>query len=499
MIRPFRGSLVLGLVAMAAASSALSAQNSDKNAQQMAALYDKISLAINGGKVVPDRLVSLRIPGMQISEGFSHHNDEEKKSLMLMFDEIPGVGQIYYQTGKNYSQVYLDVLEHTKVPKVALEKEEPKDLVKALELTDPDGPVFQNYLLYQGKFLEASAAKDTAELELANAQAEEKFFSKIYPEAKVIAMNAEEKTAYNQEKKEIKERVKNANSGIVKIRADYSNAKTVWEGKAGSKNAVESAIATIKRLSAKDSGNYWKRLHDRFDDGLKQNGAYYDVQFFPSADTWNAPQVEGKADPSWMKFKFTGQDATSTSYSGSKAAEMEGSYKKASTSVTASASWSKAIQNSMAQDESFSIEFELKKVAVFRPWMEQAVFANKNWWFTGLSKDNILSFGRLNHPNINQALLPLVMDTIILARNIVIHAKFDQKTMDAYQQAIAAKLDVSVGPFSFAGGYSQKDDGKKETAKMTGSEISCPGVQILGYISRILEPSPSRGPDGKPK
>lgn len=481
-------SSVGGVLAAAAVASMTLRAAEDENLKVMKAFHQKVNAVIQGGKPDPKNLVSLSYPGVQISSGFTQTNEDDRNMLYQLFDQVPNVSGVHSPSGQRYSAVYGHVLNNEKNTSVQPTKEDEAALERALALVDPESQAFKTYQEYERNYLQAQNDRDAANGTYENALEEQKLFRR--PPDELKKMTDDQRRQFLLEKGARDKAVNDARSAMVQAGADFVKADNAWKS-TGNKALIQSAYSTIDKVSKLDAGQWWTQLRTRFAKGERNGGKDYLVEFFPAPDTWNKVPVEGKVDPTWMKVTFKASEATSETSDSYKATDANASVKAGIAKVSVNVAWSKAIQEEATAENGFEISLELKKVAVFRPWMEMLVFKNENWWFNDNYKKDIISNGNLEVQG-DRLLMPIYLHDVILARNVVMRAKSFAAARRAFQESLKVSVRVAVGPISVSGGYSKHDHGERKEAKVTDTTIEAPGVQILGYISSVVDRSPAR-------
>lgn len=488
MNRFFQRSLVATLAAVGLASPHLRAQDADPNVQQMVALYNKIALALQGGKPDDKNLVSLAYPGLQISEGFTQADEVDRNMLYQLFDQIPSVTTVYQPSSQTYSSVYAHILNDQDHTTTKPSDSEEKALQAALALVAPESETFINYQTYERKYLAAQNDRDSAVGNYENAMEDQKLFRRSADEVK--NMSDDQRKTYLAEKQALDRAVTDARAAKLQAEADFVNADNAWKS-TGKKGAILSAYNTINNVSNMDAGAWWTQLRNRFKLGERGGGQFHNVEFFPSPDTWNKAPVDGKEDPTWVKISFKASEAINTSAAGSTVAGGSLAIRAGKLNIRANAGFAKAMNEAATAENGFEMTFKVKKVAVFRPWMEMLVFKNENWWFNRNYPNDIVAFGNLAKQS-DKLLMPLYNHTIILCKDVVMKGKSFSKVASAYQASLTAGGSVSYGPVAIAANYDARDRHTKKVAKVSETGIEAPGVQILGYISSVVDRSPAK-------
>eukprot|EP01102_Stenamoeba_stenopodia_P004478 TRINITY_DN14774_c0_g1_i1.p1 TRINITY_DN14774_c0_g1~~TRINITY_DN14774_c0_g1_i1.p1 ORF type:complete len:452 (+),score=89.11 TRINITY_DN14774_c0_g1_i1:128-1357(+) len=136
-----------------------------------------------------------------------------------------------------------------------------------------------------------------------------------------------------------------------------------------------------------------------------------------------------------------------------------------------------------------TLEFEITKAPLIRPWLASDVFLSRKWRWN--SSDELLSDGAAN-PN---GLLPAFISEVIFIRNV--KGKFSHG--EEFVKSKLAKLNgeltakVGWGPLSIGGGAELGKESKNNVEKthIKGNELTIEGAQIIGYVYSHLPKCPN--------
>jgi hypothetical protein len=78
----------------------------------------------------------------------------------------------------------------------------------------------------------------------------------------------------------------------------------------------------------------------------------------------------------------------------------------------------------------------------------------------------------------------------VVAKNITIEAKFSHEEEEHFKQAIKTSVSVGYGPFSVGGSYGYGSSKDRFESNFQNGKITIPGMQIIGWISKVTPPSP---------
>ena len=153
---------------------------------------------------------------------------------------------------------------------------------------------------------------------------------------------------------------------------------------------------------------------------------------------------------------------------------------------------SSANTHSEFSTDGLSIAMKYAIIDIERPWLNTVLLNLSNWFEVGFKKHSI-SNGTINqkHPLQDEAFwLPALPTQIVVIKELKIHTSNMKKTFDSLQSMTSGGASVGFGPFSIGGSHTESEGEVKQTFHMEGEWLVVDGVQIIGWISQILAPSP---------
>lgn len=269
-------------------------------------------------------------------------------------------------------------------------------------------------------------------------------------------------------------------------------ARKNWEGK-GRKAETEGMIQEMHELDAKNPQVYFQNLKTTYNSQLCQigNGTTYGaVNFFPAYKEWAdfAGWTKVKMDETAMKecresLKVQAEVKVKTGYF----------FWKVDTKTNASLTK----EHMDLQTKNLSLEFELKRVNISRPWLDGQVFKMGTWSLSKAAGENYkVSFGKEMTPGYAGPLgtMPLVPTAMILARNVKITGAFSAEEQNVLQTSMKNNTSVGWGPFSLGGkvnGNANVDYSKTDKSfTFNGTTIQFAEMQVIGFICEVLPETP---------
>lgn len=143
--------------------------------------------------------------------------------------------------------------------------------------------------------------------------------------------------------------------------------------------------------------------------------------------------------------------------------------------------------------DDLEISCNIAKVNIIRPWFNEFLFRSRNWWTNLGDNTDILyiSNGKIDSSNADK-ILPMYPVAFIVARDLVIKGSFSKTDEQYISQAISAKASVNYGPFSIGGSYKYGHEEEHMKSSFDAGTIKVPGIQIIGWVSRLLPPCPTQ-------
>lgn len=428
--------LAAGLVVLTAQAPA----HAQEAAGGLAKLYGNLSAVLCQGTDASSILI-MSSPGLPLSQSFDTTNDDDLDILNTLADYVPKAGPYFMPNGgQRYSVIYKTILDQNqRALPVPLSQAEKDQLAADRKLVSPDSPERQAYDKYSDRY-------DEALTNFENAQ----------------------------------QGGKTPSQSVIKKKND---ALKDW-GNNGYKKDIEAATDRIRMLTSKDGGAWWTMLNDKLSGA--QKGDNYTATYFPKANTWNDMTLTD-----WTSFKFKTSDTSKSTSSSASSIQAAASYSRGPVDVGVSFSKDDFTADQALDASDFEISFEIKRVNIYRKWMDVNVFSNNTWWWPNSVHLGTLSFGNLKD-NIGKApAMPCLVTSFFLCRKLTMKSKFFSDHASQFSHSMDVHAHVSVGPFSASGGYSKKDTGTQAKTSLAEGAISCDGVQIIGYLATIPPACPS--------
>lgn len=281
-----------------------------------------------------------------------------------------------------------------------------------------------------------------------------------------------------------------------------SKADRNWQAKEPSlANAIKAAQRKLGVGNAKFVEQALAILNTTINDGIRQaldsaREAVGDEHKFASSlgsGKWlfSYPSPANWTDPGNLNFtqlKISGGNTKTRSNSTEHSFSVDTNVSYGLWNVKASAEGKFEHKNSSTDKDTVEISADIAKVNIMRPWFNESIFRLPNW-STNLAEKGGISNGKLDSTN-KSNLIPMYPVAFIVARNISIKANFSHEDEEHIRQSAKTSGSVGFGPFSVGGSYGYGKSEDKLNSDFQNGEIKVPGMQIIGWVSRLVPNSP---------
>lgn len=267
-----------------------------------------------------------------------------------------------------------------------------------------------------------------------------------------------------------------------------------WESPTkGNRKEVEAKIEAINENCGKDPLTFWNTLRSEWDNTFKLKGVngttFHEISTIPSIKAW-------KQNAGWTKIIL---DSSKENFSAAESSFSAGAKGKAQfglLQIAASGDYSKDSKMEKASSKSVKIEVEVKRVMIYRPWLNAVVFRAGFWRFgsdplatpwLNVSEGKGITDGKTR----GNELMPLLPTEFLLARNVKILADFSDSTVAAVKSGMSGQGSVGYGPFALTAHAKSSKSSLDKTANVTKTEISFAEPQIIGVYVNVLGKVPN--------
>jgi len=329
------------------------------------------------------------------------------------------------------------------------------------------------------------------------------------------------KAVYNAKSQDyqmaLRDKSKGASNRFGKASNAWNTAQDQWSARKGDTTMYQAALETIRTWNNGSPAVWFYSLNQTNNDYPRMDARYggaKPVVFIPDVLDWNPHRSDGgSGDDSagdgsssggdgWSKFSFSDQDYSKHQESHNSSTSASASISYGGFDGNASISKTHMDASDLTKNNSFALSMEIKRVDIWRPWLDDNVWNNPAWQPTNGTAlyGKVISWGDVILNGIDSAanplpLAPLVPTTFILARNITLSVKSATTFNSQEEDTLSTAVSASWGPISFSYDHQKKSGSEDHDKKRNKVEFSSKGVTLLGFVGEALDRSPydSRG------
>jgi hypothetical protein len=429
----------------------------DKNVEIMKKLYTKLGQIVRVGENVPGlgtNFLVLANPGILLDPNIKADTIRGAYQLGNLVDPILLPHWIYETKADTTYKLYRDILDVRQLPIVTPTPTEQKVYEdaksKILDDSRPSGYTKQ-FDTYQA-----------AALVLAQAQDNIKTFQNGNPLADV------------------------PNVYWVKLQKAQQDYDLI-----GNADELDSAQEVIKTYHRIDPNTWWADRRTQFTRGSgNYNGQPYPkYDFYPDYAVWLDPKVQ------WTNLSLNDQqiEQTTSSTHTSVGGGLSGGF--GLFSFSASGSFTKDTTYFKLDAKTYSMTFEISRVDINRPWLEESVFESNAWrWRKGnTARSKQVSDGAdaFSGKTAGDVYMPFLPVALLLARNVSLTGDWTDKLDTTVNTQTAGGGSIGFGPFQFGGSTSSSTSDAYKNYKIAGNTITLTSPQIIGFFVQALPPCPN--------
>jgi hypothetical protein len=208
---------------------------------------------------------------------------------------------------------------------------------------------------------------------------------------------------------------------------------------------------------------------------------------YPSPADWTDDN-----NPNFTELKISGGNTKLRSKSTEHSFSVDTNINYGLWRVKASAGGDFQHSNSSADKDSIEISAKIAKVNVMRPWFSESLFRLGSWSNNQFPEEGGVSNGKIDSSNAS-GYIPMYPVAFIVAKDITIKADFSHEEEEHIKQSLKTSVSVGFGPFSIGGSYGYGKSEDNLDSDFQNGEIKVPGMQIIGWVSRVVPFSPKVG------
>jgi hypothetical protein len=266
------------------------------------------------------------------------------------------------------------------------------------------------------------------------------------------------------------------------LRKRVSAALNNWDVE-GHRLAVEGAAAYVDNVNAGAMDLILKNLRDAMKSPRQvDDDAYFNTMMLSNAF---AAGSDGWTQQSFYENDYKSLSKQSSSKWGGQVGLSLGMF-----GANAKAQGSSFNNSTQIDTENFSMRYKLTQVQLLRSWFHPQFLRSKSWRFKDGFKGNMVSDAAVPP----QGLLTAYTTSAIFVRDVFISFS----NASSFQQDIGSSVSgggsVGWGPFSVSANYGQDDGSQEARAHRKGQGIYIPGMQLIGFVCKLLPKSPDTAP-----
>lgn len=259
----------------------------------------------------------------------------------------------------------------------------------------------------------------------------------------------------------------------------------------GSKQFIEQAIDNLAAMGTDASAHMIAVAKKKFEAySIATKGVIPDTSKYVklSPSNWCDEDSTG-----WTEYEYNWSKETSNTEVETTSIAASGGVSVGLWSAKANVKFDKREEHKDKEVNSLKIKLCYKTVNIECPWMDSFLFDLSNWFLVGNYKKGAISTGKMdqNFPQKGaDAWLPLLPKKLIVIKSLEIESKELCEHFEAMKKDLSVGGSVGYGPFKLSGSYSHSKSTTKFEAENEGETLKVKGVQIIGWVSNLVQMSP---------
>lgn len=193
---------------------------------------------------------------------------------------------------------------------------------------------------------------------------------------------------------------------------------------------------------------------------------------------------------SWTTFQYNSSAWNSTTEWASSSWSGGGGINLGFWSAGGSAGGTNFRNNEDLEVSDFKLSFAATQVLITRPWFSPEFLTNRGWMLRQGAEwpyDETVSDGG-NPP---KGRLPAYATVALFIKDMVIESEDFARHFSEHRETINVGASGGWGPFSFSGSYNRASGGTSLAYKRDGARVSVDGMQLVGFLCRVLPKAPN--------
>lgn len=278
---------------------------------------------------------------------------------------------------------------------------------------------------------------------------------------------------------------------VADLREKLVKARKNWNVM-GYKRDYEAAYADLMRIMRVSPSVYMQELSDLYDSHRRSdiNGNNY-LQTFLSipVSSWGSTR--------WNTFDSLVSEKDEYHYSKSTSWSASASGRWGLWSAGGGTSGSTQYVHDKTSATTIHLKFEYITVRILRDWMRETLLQERFWTWSKQWGGSLFSNGgaiNADPPVRPIGKMPVLVNQLVVARNVEISGDFHEEEMTYYRNEINARGSVGWGPFSISGRYNSVTEEKRVAGSVGQNEIKMNHPQVIAKMGILMPqcPNPDR-------
>lgn len=279
---------------------------------------------------------------------------------------------------------------------------------------------------------------------------------------------------------------------IADLQRKLNDANKEWKV-FGYKAEYDAVYADYMRMIRPSPATYMQELNDLYEQYQKtdpvSNLNYLQTHLSIPISSWN--QIK------WNQFSSTVSESDQYEYSKSTSWSGGASGGWGLWSFGGGASGNSQYRHDKSSATIIKLTFDYIIVSILRPWIKETLLQERFWTWNRQFGGSLISDGGnlgLDQPVRPVGTMPVLVNKMVIVRNVKIQGDFQESEMTYYRNEINASASVGWGCFSISGRYKSVTEEKRATGTILNNEISMPHPQIIAKMGILLPacPNPDR-------
>jgi len=279
---------------------------------------------------------------------------------------------------------------------------------------------------------------------------------------------------------------------VIDLRKKRDAALRDWENpNKGKKMLYETTLGELNQHLSGNPRRFWEtEVRQRFVDRRRDStlGTFLDTPWDPHPSDWSTS--------GWQTMQLQVKSVYDRDYSRSTSFSAGGGVSFGLWSIGGSYSRSTQETQHQSRVSDLTIQFELLRVNITRPWMYQDLFARR-YWAWKKTHENLLITDGGNVPSerpLGPRGMPVLPTAFFVVRNVRLTGNWSEEDARFYATQTQARASFGWACFSVSGSYSESTSERTYTGQFANATITIEQPQIIAvgglFPPRCPNPDP---------